>query len=351
MKLAWANRKVSFARFTVLVVSAWAVALAGFMAPAYADETNGSSAIAESMQKAIERINSGEAIDINEVNVALEQAKEAISSARSAVKDEGKDVASDVTEDLKKALERADAAIKEMEADKDKLSDDGKKALEALKAAIATARMTLNTGMVDDAVINAIVSGLDQLTEAVDSFKKTVNSHVATAPTAATDLVYNGKEQVGVASGTGYTVSGSIAVNAGAHTATATLAEGFFWANGTVDPIKVTYSIAKAPQTIKAQKSAFKVKAKQVAKKAKKLAVSFSAEGGKCTWSKAKSTAKGGKAGKATPAKISIAKNGNITVKKGAKKGTYLLKVKATAPTTANYTPASATIQLTVKVK
>ena len=73
------------------------------------------------------------------------------------------------------------------------------------------------------------------------------------------------------------------------------------------------------------------------------------APGATCTWAKAKATAKG-KAAK-TAGKVHLAKDGGITVKKGAKKGTYTLAAKVAAPATANYASATKTIQLKVKVK
>lgn len=68
-----------------------------------------------------------------------------------------------------------------------------------------------------------------------------------TAPTAKTGLVYTGKAQTGVATGTGYTLSGTAsATDAGSYTCTATLAEGYSWADGTLAPKTFTWSIAKA---------------------------------------------------------------------------------------------------------
>ncbi len=80
---------------------------------------------------------------------------------------------------------------------------------------------------------------------------------------------------------------------------------------------------------------------------------------------KAKTTIKASKAYKITNAKgklsyklvkgdkkITVAKNGKITVKKGLKKGkTYTIKVKVTSAATAEYAVASKTIKLKIKVK
>ena len=50
-------------------------------------------------------------------------------------------------------------------------------------------------------------------------------------------------------------------------------------------------------------------------------------------------------------AKITIAKGGKVTVKKGLKKGTYKVKVKVTKAATANYKVKTVTKTLTIKVK
>ena len=64
-------------------------------------------------------------------------------------------------------------------------------------------------------------------------------------PTAATGLVYDGTEQTGVAAGTGYTLTGTYAAtDAGDYTATATLASGYIWADGSSDPTNISWSIA-----------------------------------------------------------------------------------------------------------
>jgi uncharacterized repeat protein (TIGR02543 family) len=66
-------------------------------------------------------------------------------------------------------------------------------------------------------------------------------------PVVAEGLIYNGFEQVGVASAEGYTLSGvSAATDAGEYTATATLADGYKWADGSLEDKTITWSIAKA---------------------------------------------------------------------------------------------------------
>ena len=66
------------------------------------------------------------------------------------------------------------------------------------------------------------------------------------APKAVAGLVYTGSEQTGVAEGEGYTLSGDAkATNAGDYTATATLAEGYVWADESTEAKTITWSIAK----------------------------------------------------------------------------------------------------------
>ena len=66
-------------------------------------------------------------------------------------------------------------------------------------------------------------------------------------PTAAAGLVYNGEVQTGVVARTGYTLSGTCAaVNAGDYSATASLAAGYVWSDGTTAARSVPWAIAKA---------------------------------------------------------------------------------------------------------
>ena len=50
-------------------------------------------------------------------------------------------------------------------------------------------------------------------------------------------------------------------------------------------------------------------------------------------------------------AKITVAKNGNITVKKGLKKGTYKVKIKVTAAGSNTVKAATKTVTVTITVK
>ena len=156
-------------------------------------------------------------------------------------------------------------------------------------------------------------------------------TYTGKAFTPAVTVVSNGG--VTLTQGTDYTVAYANNVNAGKATVTVT---GIGNYNGTN---AATFQIAPATQTIKAAKATYKVKYAKVKKKAQKVAVKFTANGGgKVTYAAAKS------------GKVSIAKNGKVTVKKGAKKGTYTLKVKVTAAAKGNYAKTTSTVKLKVKV-
>ncbi len=68
-------------------------------------------------------------------------------------------------------------------------------------------------------------------------------------PAAKANLTYNGKTQTGVAASKAYTLVGATAKDAGTYTATATLNEGYEWADGTTGAKTVTWTIAKAKLT------------------------------------------------------------------------------------------------------
>ena len=106
---------------------------------------------------------------------------------------------------------------------------------------------------VDNGKIKAVGKGKATITA------KTVNGKTATCevtvygeisvPTAISGLIYNGSEQIGVAEGTGYTLSGHKATNAGSYTATASLKSGYKWADGTTTAKTVTWKIDKKTVT------------------------------------------------------------------------------------------------------
>ena len=69
------------------------------------------------------------------------------------------------------------------------------------------------------------------------------------APTAATGLIYNGMVQTGVAEATGYTVTNGKAKGADTYSATAALAAGYKWSDGTTADKQISWNIAKAALT------------------------------------------------------------------------------------------------------
>ena len=69
-------------------------------------------------------------------------------------------------------------------------------------------------------------------------------------PAAIEGLVYSAEEQIGVANGIGYALTGNVATNAGDYVATATLRRSCVWTDGTRDPKTVSWSIDRAPLSI-----------------------------------------------------------------------------------------------------
>ena len=81
-------------------------------------------------------------------------------------------------------------------------------------------------------------------------------------PTAVSGLVYNGKQQAGVAEGGDYALSGATATDAGTYTATASLLypEQSYWPDGTTTDKTISWSIAQAnlsSATVTTAKSAY----------------------------------------------------------------------------------------------
>ncbi len=73
------------------------------------------------------------------------------------------------------------------------------------------------------------------------------NLFKADIPVANEGLVYNGQSQIGVSDGVGYTLTGERAVDAGEHTAIATLKDGYAWSDGVSSQSRaITWFIAKA---------------------------------------------------------------------------------------------------------
>lgn len=71
-------------------------------------------------------------------------------------------------------------------------------------------------------------------------------AEIAQVPQANTGLMYNGNEQNGVNDGTGFSLSGHRATNAGNYTATAGLNDGYTWSDGTIDNKQISWKIDKA---------------------------------------------------------------------------------------------------------
>lgn len=63
-------------------------------------------------------------------------------------------------------------------------------------------------------------------------------------PVAVEGLKYNGKDQIGVLEGEGYTLTNHKATDVGSYTATATLLEGYVWADGTSADKEISWTIA-----------------------------------------------------------------------------------------------------------
>ena len=106
----------------------------------------------------------------------------------------------------------------------------------------------------------------------------------------------------------------------------------------TIKPIK------KKANTLFAKGKTVKLQAKTLKKKAVSLkrskAITVKKAQGKLSYKKAKGNKK-----------ITVAKNGKITVKKGLKKGTYKVKIKVKAAGNLNYKSATKTVTVTFKVK
>ncbi len=74
--------------------------------------------------------------------------------------------------------------------------------------------------------------------------------HKIPRPIANTNLIYNGQEQVGVPSGSGYTLSEYQKTQAGKYRATAVLADGFQWDDGGMASMEIDWEITPAPLAI-----------------------------------------------------------------------------------------------------
>ena len=157
------------------------------------------------------------------------------------------------------------------------------------------------------------------------------------AQTPAPRVTVNG---VTLVKGTDYTLSYKNNVNAGTATVTV-IGKGNYTGSK-----KATFTIAKAANTMKVATTTKSVKRSKVKKRKQVVSncITFTtAAQGSVTYAK---VAKG------SSGKLSIdANTGQITVKKGTKKGTYKIKVRVTASGNANYASRSHTVTAKIRVK
>ena len=109
--------------------------------------------------------------------------------------------------------------------------------------------LSVNEGEVDRLVVastTVTVSYSDGGVTKSDTITIEVSPLKVAAPTAKTDLVYNGTEQTGVEEGEHYTLSGdTTATNAGVYSATAKLKDkaNTTWEDGTTDDVLISWTI------------------------------------------------------------------------------------------------------------
>ena len=144
---------------------------------------------------------------------------------------------------------------------------------------------------------------------------------------------------VELAEGTDYDVAYADNTNVGTATATIT-GKGKYSGTATT-----TFTITKGANTLAVKaKAAPKVKKSKLKKKAQKLAankvMTVTNAKGAVTYAKVSGSKK-----------LSIAKNGQIKIKKKTKKGTYKMTVKVTAAGNANFNAASKNVTIQIKVK
>lgn len=158
-------------------------------------------------------------------------------------------------------------------------------------------------------------------------------------PVAVSGLAYNGKNQTGVKAGKGYNLAGTYtAKNVGSYKAKVLLAEGYEWSDGTTDPLTLTWSINKAGQTVKTKVTTKNYTFTSLKKKAASFMIGAFGQG-TISYKVVKASSKASKY-------ITVDKKGKVTVKKGAKIGTYVVRVSAAG--NSNY--KAATKDVTVKV-
>ena len=119
-------------------------------------------------------------------------------------------------------------------------------------AYLATTNVKVEAGTYNfdpSSYVDATKFYVDSTNSAQNEWK--VYTKIAT-PTAVTGLAENDEAQTGVLEGEGYTLSGQVTGKAaGNYTATATLAEGYVWADGTTANKTINWSIAHADTVAK----------------------------------------------------------------------------------------------------
>lgn len=158
-------------------------------------------------------------------------------------------------------------------------------------------------------------------------------------PVAVNGLAYNGKNQTGVKAGKGYNLAGTYtAKNVGSYKTKVLLAEGYEWSDGTTDPLTLTWSIDKAGQAVKTKVTKKSYTFTSLKKKAASFTIGASGQG-TISYKVVKAPSKASKY-------ITVDKKGKVTLKKGAKIGTYVVRVSAAG--NSNYKAAAKDV--TVKV-
>lgn len=166
-------------------------------------------------------------------------------------------------------------------------------------------------------------------------------TYTGKALTPQPKVVINGKT---LTKDTDYTVAYENNINAGKATVTVTGAGDY------IGSTSGTFTINKAANTLAASGKKVTLKAKKLKKKnqtiKKAKAYKITQNAGKVTFKKV------GLNKKKFNKKFTVnAKTGNITIKKGVKKGTYKLNVKVTAAGNTNYNSLAKTVTVTVRVK
>ena len=156
---------------------------------------------------------------------------------------------------LEKGIASAEAALAGVvvSADGSDVSTEGtwvsQEAADAFRRAIDAAKSMDAEKLVSQQMIDDALAALNEASAAFsDQAKPGLKDERVKVekPAAASGLIYNGLVQTGVQASEGFVLSGAEGKDAGDYVATATLKDGFTWADGTVDPVEVTWSIAKA---------------------------------------------------------------------------------------------------------